>query len=119
MQTQNTTDTQNAISKYQTFQAFMLGEFRDDEYDQLADIARHGANTGYAHLTYTRDIADVYAAFTADIWAIVADYADEIGESVADMLARNSSPISTADDLAQFMVWAAAEIFAQQFTDEN
>lgn len=116
MSTQTLTDTQNAISKYQTFQSFMLGEFRDDEYDQLADIARHGANTGYAHLTYTRDICDVYTAFTSDIWEIVATYADELGESVADMLARNSSPISTADDLVQFMVWAAAELVANAET---
>lgn len=117
-QTVTQTETQAAVAKYDTFHAFVLGEYHTDEYDSIADIATHGADAGYPHITYTTDIEAVYAAFTDDIWAAVTIYADSLGETVPGMMANYTKhhQIESAADLATFMVWAAVELIAHDET---
>lgn len=87
--------------------------------DTLADISRHGANCGYAHLAYYSEINDIYAQFEEEIWDILYEYAELCGYTVIGLLAQHGKNIGSGNDLRSYMVWSAVEIVAHDLNATN
>lgn len=55
--------------------------------DQLEDVARHGADAGWAGFTYYSDTLAFYKAHKGDILALAQQMADDLGEDMLAMIA--------------------------------
>lgn len=91
-----------------TFHEFITTNF---EKDQLADMAKYGANTGYAGLTYSSDIYDLFEAHEEEIWNILEDAGLFFSHFIQD------GERWTMQEVREPATWAAAEIIAQQITE--
>jgi hypothetical protein len=94
--------------------------FKANLLDSAADIASHGADAGYSHLTYIRDCAETFDLFASEIWEMAVQDAEEMGcKNVAELI----SGFSRADMLCNFdqfknlMLWYAAEKVAREIVD--
>ena len=47
--------------------------------DQIADLARYGADTGWPGLTYTADCVELYASYADEIRAALNEDAEDMG----------------------------------------
>mgnify|MGYP003349736771 CR=1 FL=1 len=55
--------------------------------EQLADVARHGADAGWSGFTYYADTVAFYKAHKADILALAKQQADDFGQGMIAMIA--------------------------------
>jgi hypothetical protein len=75
--------------------------------DQLADVARHGANAGWPGFTYTRDCCNFFKAHKADVLALAQAMASDLGEEMLAMigafrcLSNQEKPDYTATEIAE------------------
>lgn len=95
--------------------------FKRNLSDYAGDIARHGADAGYPHITYNTDAAKVFDAYADEIWAMAVEDASDMGHSnVAEMIAAFGRS-DMADDWLTFrvlMVWYACEKVARELSDD-
>ena len=91
-----------------TFHQFITTNF---EKDQLADMAKYGANTGYAGLTYSSDLYDLFEAHEEEIWEILEDAGLFFSNFIED------GQQWSMQQVREPATWAAAEIIAQQITE--
>ena len=54
--------------------------------DELADVARHGADAGWSGFTYTAETNAFFKAHKADILALSGELASDLGESMLEMV---------------------------------
>jgi len=88
-----------------------------NEYAQ--DIASHGADAGYPHITYTSHTVKIFDKFADEIWSMAVEDAEAMGyNNVAAMIAEfgRSDMLHSIDCFKNLMVWYACEKFAQQLT---
>jgi hypothetical protein len=64
------------MPRIKSFRDWMLRNFTKDE---LAEIARYGADAGWRGLTYTRDIAKLFDTYGDEIWDLVYEDARDFG----------------------------------------
>ena len=96
----------------------LLGEIFD--YDELQDIAQHGANTGVHGFTYSSDLFDVFRDYNDEIDSYLEEFAQGcLGKSWEAMI------IDTLDneqwslqELREKAVWCYLELRAQEITAE-
>jgi hypothetical protein len=103
--------------KMTTFKAW----FNENLKDRAADIANHGADAGYPHITYTSDAVELFDKYGDEIWKMAVDDADGLGcKNVAEMIADfgRSDMLSSLDQFKNLMVWYACERLAHQMEDE-
>ena len=91
-----------------TFHGFIVSNF---DKDQLADMAKYGANTGYAGLTYSSDLYDLFEEHEDEIWSIL----EEAGVFFSDFI--ENGEVWTMQQVREPAIWAAAECIAQQVTE--
>ncbi len=107
--------------------------------DSLEDVAKHGADGGFAGFTYTKEAAEFFKRHRAAISDLVKTYADDFGstsiqvvegfkcfkgadaetkESIGRML--YGAPLKTDEDytVANCLAWFALEETARAMTDE-
>lgn len=104
------------IIRAKTFRAWFMANLKGS----AADIANHGADCGFPGLIYNSDGAKLFDRFGDELWEMLADEADSLGESVPAMIA-NFGRVDMADGLDRFkmlIVWFAAERIARELTDE-
>lgn len=97
------------MSAPQTFREWLTGTL---DADQLADLSRYGADTGWPGMTYTADCVEVYER-----------YADEIREALnedteAFMATWNRSEMLWSEDGRKtLLVWYMAERTAYELAE--
>lgn len=98
-----------------TFRDWVKASF---DQDTLMDIVEHGANHGWPHITYTKDIITLYDRFRDDLWACLADHNDGCGYSPIEILSASKHKIYSHADLATFMVWFSVEFLARELSED-
>lgn len=96
--------------------------FRANLKDSAHDIANHGADCGFPYITYTRDTVKIFDKFGDEIWDIVKDQADEVGDAnIALHIAsfRRADMLSSLDEFKNLMVWAAVETLSHEYVDSR
>ena len=107
--------------------------------EQLADVARHGADAGWSGFTYTADTCAFYKAHKADILALAGQTASEIDQEMLAMiggfrcLSNAGKPDYTlaeigealfsgrgecADSIRNAMAWFALEEIARELNPD-
>lgn len=94
--------------------------FKANLSDSAEDIARHGADAGYSHITYTSDTVKIFDKFGAEIWEMAVEDAEEMGENACAMIAgfKRADMISGLDQFKNLMVWYACEKVAREMRPE-
>ena len=88
--------------------------------DQLADLARYGADTGWPGLTYTTDCVELYDCYADEIREALNEDAEDFGydhpEALVATFAR-SDMLWSEDGRKSLLVWFIAERTAREITD--
>jgi hypothetical protein len=91
--------------------------FKANLRDYARDIANHGADAGYPHITYTSDTVKVFDKFAGEIWDLAVQEASDMGcKNVCEMIAGFARSDMTAeiDRFKNLMVWFACETVARE-----
>lgn len=94
--------------------------FKANLLESASDIASHGADGGYPHLTYTRDCAETFDLFADEIWEMAVQDAEEMGsKNVAEFIAGfgRADMLSDFTQMKNLMLWYAAEKVAREIVD--
>ena len=92
---------------------------REFDYDELQDIAQHGANTGVSGFIYSSELYDVFETF----YVIITDYLEEFANSCLNkswesmILDTLDSETWTLQELKEKAVWCYLELRAQEITE--
>jgi hypothetical protein len=108
-----------AKPRHKTFRKWLLATLSKDE---LADLARHGADAGWQGLTYTRDTVELFDAYGDEIWDMAYEVAEQYGtKNVLEFIAgfQRADMASSLDGFKNLMVWFAAETIAQEVAGEE
>jgi hypothetical protein len=95
--------------------------FKRNLKDNARDIANHGADAGYPHITYTHDCVKIFDRFADEIWTLAVDEAEQLGsKNVAEMIAgfQRADMLETYDQFRNLMVWYACETIAREYSDD-
>lgn len=87
----------------------ILGE--EFEYDELKDIANHGADTGVHGFTYSSDLHDMYEEYTREI----DDHISDLGFSMAEVFEERG--FDTLQEYKEWACWVYLESMALAITD--
>jgi hypothetical protein len=96
--------------------------FAEHLSEYASDIANHGADAGFPHITYTRDTVEVFDQYGDEIWEMAVNMADDMGnKNVAEMISGfgRSDMLCSLDQFKNLMVWFACEEAARNFEDTN
>ena len=101
---------------HKTFDAWFDAELR--EY--ASDIANHGADAGYPHISYTSDCVTVFDAYADEIWERAVQMSEELGDgNVCAMIAgfKRSDMLGDWNSFRNLLVWFACEERARELVD--
>lgn len=87
--------------------------------DYLPDIAEHGCAGGFPGLTYYSDTVALFDEFRDDIFEILGEMADSMGQTIPELIAsfNGAADVGGFQQFANLCVWAAAEEVARQETE--
>ena len=102
------------IIRAATFKRWMRANFNRS---QLSDMVRHGANTGWAGLTYYTDTSALYARYKEEIWDLLYEDAEAQGVTIPRLIGDLSYDPSTVQEFEGLLVQYAAERTASEITD--
>lgn len=104
-------DKMTYLAQFRDFEHFMRHTFGDDHgytlHDQMRDIVNHGIDAGYSWFIYYNDIHPLYDTFHAEMWDIVNEYADALGESPLAVLDRDTGNIIDDSTFKTRIAWIA------------
>lgn len=105
------------IIRAKTFRAWFNANLKQ----QARDIANHGADSGWPCITYTQDCCNIFDKFAAEIWEMAADDAEQMGETICQMIAgfRRADMADTWDGFRNLMCWYACEKVAREIEDKR
>ena len=102
--------------------------FEQNLSEQASDIANHGADCGFPHITYTSDTVDIFDRFSDEIWEMAVEDAESMDifdrfrhKNVAEMIAdfRRADMLSSLDQFKNLMVWYACEKLANEMENAS
>lgn len=100
-----------------TFRAW----FKEHLSESARDIANHGADAGYPHISYISDTVKIFDQYGDEIWDMAVTSADEMGcKNVAEMIAGfgRSDMLCSLDQFKNLMVWFACEELARDYENQ-
>ena len=106
------------IANYTTFEDW----FKDNMIEYAKDIASHGADAGYPHITYTAHTVEIFDKFASEIWEMAVEDAEAMGyKNVAEMVAEfgRSDMLENLNNTKSLMVWYGCEKIARQLVNEK
>lgn len=95
--------------------------FKENLGDCAHDIASHGADAGYPHITYTSDTVALFNQFGDEIWEMAVEDAGAMGyRNVAEMVSHfnRADMLDSLDTFKNLMVWYACERVARETEEE-
>lgn len=104
----------NSLNKYDNFKDW----FNKNLNDKAEDIANHGADGGFTGIIYNNEMAKVFDHFQDEIWEMVVNEAEEMGENPITFIS-NFNRIDMATEFNSFkalLVWFACEKLAQKYS---
>jgi len=104
------------IIRAKSFRAWMQSNF---SRTQLKDIANHGADSGWAGLTYYGDTCKLYARFKEEIWDMATENSESLGnKNVFEFISSfRRADVGNCEQFENLMVWYAAEKVSQELTE--
>jgi hypothetical protein len=105
------------IIRAKTFKAWMLANLDES---QIRDIAQHGADSGWPGLTYYTDTCKLYNRFKEEIWEMLLEDAENLGQNVFEVIASfgGAKSVGSAEQFENLMTWYAAERIAQDLNNQ-
>ena len=96
--------------------------FVENLSEYAADIAGHGADQGYPHITYTKDCVVLYEKFEEEIWEMLVEDSESFGHSnpmefVATFV--RADMLDTPDTFKNLLLWYACERVTRELEDED
>ena len=88
--------------------------------DQIDDLARYGADTGWPGLTYTADLVELYDRHAEEIREALNEDTEAFGYNCPEALVatfRRRDMLWSEDGRRSLLVWYLAERTAQEITD--
>ena len=89
--------------------------------DQLADLARYGADTGWPGMTYTADCVELYDRYADEIREALNEDAEAFGyecpEALVATFARRDM-LWSEDGRRSLLVWYLAERTSREMVEE-
>ena len=88
--------------------------------DQLADLARYGADTGWPGMTYTADCVELYDRYAEEIREALNEDAESFGYDCPEALVatfNRSDMLWSEDGRRTLLLWYLAERTAREITD--
>jgi len=106
----------NVKTVKQSFKAWMKENYEDDE---LEDIAKYGAQSGFHGMIYYHETSKLYDKYHQDIWTMINEDADDMGLSAIEMISSFNGGKDVYDDktFKNLLVWYSAERVAAELTD--
>lgn len=86
--------------------------FKKNMKDYAKDIANHGADAGYPHISYTSDCVKLYNKFEEEIYEALNQDAEEFGYDSVDAFVstfRRKDMLATPDQRKNLLVWYMVE----------
>lgn len=103
-----------------TFKDWMLETFDKDDLD---GIANHGADCGWAGLTYTADAAELFDDYADELWDTIQENAQDFGyKNPLEFIASWNRANMAEGNFASFknlLVWYAAEYWAYRLLEDD
>ena len=102
----------------QTFREFM----RTVLLESLPDLATHGAQSGFPHLTYYKDTVSLYDEHEDEIWELLEDLYGEFGyDNALELIASfgGADAVGNTEQFKNLLVWFAAEHYAYEYVAEQ
>lgn len=96
-----------------TFEAW----FAENLSECAGDIAAHGADAGFPHITYTSDTVAIFDTYGDEIWDMGVEAAEESGcKNICEMIAGfgRADMLHSLDTFKNLMVWFACEELARR-----
>ncbi len=105
------------IIRAKTFKAWMLANLDES---QIRDIAEHGADSGWPGLTYYNDTCKLYNRFKEEIWEMLLEDAENLGQNVFLMIGGfgGAGAVGSVEQFENLMTWYAAERIAQDVINQ-
>ena len=100
-----------------SFENWMKRHFTRQE---LREIAEHGADAGWPHITYTTDCVKVFDRYADEIWGWIVEDAEDSGKKNAAAFLAGVGRADMLDDWDRFknlLLWYAVERTARQLTE--
>ncbi|HEV2548442.1 MAG TPA: hypothetical protein VGU20_13970 [Stellaceae bacterium] len=95
--------------------------FRNHLADSARDIAEHGADSGFPHITYTSDTVKLFDQFGDEIWEMLVNDASDCGDkNVCQFIAgfRRDDMMESLDQFKNLLVWYACEKVASELAEQ-
>lgn len=91
----------------------------DDEPSVAKDVAEYGADAGFGGFTQTTDCVEFYEQFEEEIWEMLRESADNLGESVPGMIANfgRADMADDADGFKNLLAWFALEEVCRELAE--
>jgi len=89
----------------------ILGE--EFEYDELKDVANHGADTGVSGFTYSSDLYDKFEKYED----VIMDRLEELGYTMAEVFDRQG--FETVQQFREWACWVYLESEAYNITCDD
>jgi hypothetical protein len=85
--------------------------------DQANEIAENGADCGFTGIIYTNEMVEIFDYFQDEIWEMVVNEAEEIGENPIKFISSfNRIDMTTEfNNFKALLVWFACEKLAREF----
>lgn len=90
--------------------------------DQIVEAGEHGADAGWPGFTYYRDTAEFYNKHSDLIWELLAEEADDLGESHSlAMIAHfnQAKGVESDDTFKNLLSWFALEEAGRYLADHG
>ncbi len=92
-------------------------EYIKTEYaENLPDIAQFGCSGGVSGMTYYSETVKLFDEYREDIFEILGEMADEMGQNVCELIAsfNGAADVGNFEQFANLCVWASVEEIARQ-----
>lgn len=101
-----------------TFKDWMKSHFDEN---QLSDICTYGCQGGFPCLTYYDDTCHLYNHFKEEIWEMLLDDADSLGQNVFEMIGHfgGAKDVGSVKQFENLMTWYAAERVARELIESD
>ena len=96
--------------------------FKEHLGEHAQDIATHGADCGFAHITYYGECVELYKRFEPEIWEMLVEDSESCGYKTPMEFVATFNRSNMADDPDTFknlLVWYACERVAHELVNEG
>lgn len=107
---------EDAKQEPDTFMDWMRTNYTNED---LQNIAQHGASAGFTGMTYFSETTELHDRYEDELWDMLADDASYSGNHNVAQFIGEMADVSSMGELKNWIVWYAAEKYANILTGEE